>query len=80
MAMGMLVVPTVQRSMNSGTETNAQPMATPMNIARKIHSVRKRSRNDRRLVTLSAICTLLVGPVTARLLTLHRLEFMVKGI
>ena len=38
--MGMLVVPTVQRSMNSGTETNAQPMPTPMNMARKIQSVR----------------------------------------
>ena len=38
--MGMLVVPTVHLSMNSGTETNAQPMPTPMNIARKIQSVR----------------------------------------
>ncbi len=38
--MGMLVVPTVQRPMNSGTETNAQPMPTPMNMARKIQSVR----------------------------------------
>ncbi len=38
--MGMLVVPTVQRSMNSGTETNAQPTPTPMNMARKIQSVR----------------------------------------
>ncbi len=40
MAMGMLVVPTVHLSMNSGTPTKAQPTATPTAIARKIHSVR----------------------------------------
>ena len=53
--MGMLVVPTVQRSMNSGTETNAQPMPTPTNMARKIHNVRYLSRKERRLTVPCAM-------------------------
>ena len=61
--MGMLVVPTVQRSMNSGTETNAQPTSTPTNMARKIQRVRKRSRNESRLIVLSAMAVVSSGVI-----------------
>ena len=41
MAMGMLVVPTVEPVDELGAPgTNAQPTPTPTAIARKIHSVR----------------------------------------
>ena len=48
MAMGMLVVPTWKRLMNASTPGTKYPAATPTAIARKIHSVRKRSRVERR--------------------------------
>ena len=47
MAIGMLVVPTWNRSMNAGTPDAKYPSPTPVAMARKIQAVRYRSRNDR---------------------------------
>ncbi len=55
MAMGMLVVPTWNWLMKSGTPGKAQPRSTPIAIARKIQAVRYRSRNESRLIVPSAI-------------------------
>ena len=46
MAMGMLVVPTDTLLMASLMLGTHRPKASPAAIAKKIHSVRKRSRND----------------------------------
>ena len=40
MAMGMLVVPELKRSMKAGTPAKAQPRNTPIAMARKIQAVR----------------------------------------
>lgn len=51
-ASGMLVVPTVMGAKNAlGSVMMKFPMATPSAMAQKIHSVRKRSRQDMCLVT-----------------------------
>jgi hypothetical protein len=44
--MGMDVVPTCKPMMNSDTPGRKNPIAIPAPIARKIHRVKKRSRND----------------------------------
>jgi hypothetical protein len=45
-AMGRLVVPTWKRLMKDSTPGMTYPAATPTAIAKKIHRVRNRSRND----------------------------------
>ena len=50
MAMGIFVVPTWNRSITPSTPGKRLPVATPTAMARKIHSVRNRSRKERRLV------------------------------
>jgi hypothetical protein len=46
MAIGMFVVPVWKRLTKSAVDGTKCPMATPIAIARKIQSVRKRSRNE----------------------------------
>src|SRR5579864_696241 len=51
-AMGREVVPTLKRFRNGTIPGSAQPDSTPISMAVKIHSVRKRSRKPRRDTTL----------------------------
>ena len=51
MAIGMLVVPTLNWLMKGTTPGTRYPAPTPMAMAMKIQSVRARSRKDRRLAT-----------------------------
>ena len=54
MAIGTLVVPTDTAELKPWTAVgNKKPMITPAAIARKIHSVRKRSRHERRRAAAS---------------------------
>src|SRR3546814_12635932 len=48
MAMGRLVVPQDRLSIALGNPSKVDPRPTPSAMARKIHKVRYRSRNDRR--------------------------------
>src|SRR3546814_9503969 len=48
MAMGSLVVPQDRLSIALGNPSKVDPRPTPSAMARKIHKVRYRSRNDRR--------------------------------
>ena len=57
MAMGILVVPTWNWFQKSTTPGNTKPQPTPMNMARKIHSVKNLSRKESFLLSCSvAIC------------------------
>src|SRR5579859_6499947 len=51
-AMGREVVPTLKRFRKDTTPGSAHPDSTPISMAVKIHSVRKRSRKPRRDDTL----------------------------
>src|SRR3546814_2107867 len=57
MAMGMLVLPHERLSMAFGRPSNVDPSPTPSAMARQIHKVRERSRNDRR----SRLCWEVIG-------------------
>jgi hypothetical protein len=48
--MGMLVVPTLNLSQNRAVPGTKYPSRTPKAMARKIHRVRYRSRNERRFM------------------------------
>ena len=56
-AIGILVVPTWNWFQKSTTPGNTKPQPTPMNMARKIHSVKNLSRKESFLLSCSvAIC------------------------
>jgi hypothetical protein len=57
--MGIEVVPTWKAEIQPVLAGNRYPCPTPTNIARKIQSVRYRSKNDSFFTTPSVICLLL---------------------
>ena len=62
MAIGMFVVPVWNRLTKPAVDGTKCPMATPIAIARKIQSVRKRSRNESFLRAAGAqICPCVLG-------------------